>query len=184
MPTFQQTFANCPFPEGVLAVLGDYPVQVRVLKTQRAMEVIATGTNVSRETLAQAEECLKRAFSLSAATVKVDEPQPAVPERSEPATEENVSTPKGPAREKKPVLSPEAGKSVAPPKPTVPKKGPDQGLEEQMEAMRRKLLHPSSNASASGGGKKRVKQIYGKISGKKKPIPLGELALDMGSVLV
>ena len=51
MPTFQQTFANCPFPEGVLAVLGDYPVQVRVLKAQRAMEVVATGTDVSCETL-------------------------------------------------------------------------------------------------------------------------------------
>ena len=46
MPTFQQTFANCPFPEGVLAVLGSYPVRVRVLKAQRAMEVTAIGTDV------------------------------------------------------------------------------------------------------------------------------------------
>ena len=50
MPTFQQTFANCPFPEGVLAVLGSFPAQVRVLKAQRAMEVAVSGTNVSRET--------------------------------------------------------------------------------------------------------------------------------------
>ena len=51
-----------------------------------------------------------------------------------------------------------------------------------MEAMRRKLL--CSDAPAPGKGNKRVRQIYGKISGKKKPIPMNELALDMGSVLV
>lgn len=45
MPTFQQTFANCPFPEGVLAVLGSYPVRVRVNRERRAMEVAAVGYN-------------------------------------------------------------------------------------------------------------------------------------------
>ena len=62
MPTFQQTFANCPFPEGVLAVLGDCPVQVRVNRARRAMEVTAVGTDVSRETIVQAAGALKAAF--------------------------------------------------------------------------------------------------------------------------
>ena len=59
-PTFQQTFANCPFPEGVLAVLGGYPVQVRVHRGQRAMEVALSGAAVSQEILSQASEALKR----------------------------------------------------------------------------------------------------------------------------
>ncbi len=82
MPTFQQTFANCPFPEGVLAVLGSYPVRVRVNRERRAMEVAAAGTDVSRETLAQAELCLKQTFGLNAATVTVEKPEgepPAAP---------------------------------------------------------------------------------------------------------
>ena len=74
MPTFEQTFANCPFPGGVLAVLGDYPTKVRVVKAQRAMEVAVTGTNVSRETLAQAEDCLKQAFGLNSAAITVKGP--------------------------------------------------------------------------------------------------------------
>ena len=56
LPTFQQTFANCPFPEGVLAALGSYPVRVRVLKAQRAMEVIANGAVVSQDILSQAAD--------------------------------------------------------------------------------------------------------------------------------
>ena len=64
MPTFQQTFANCPFPEGVLAVLGSYPVRVRVNRERRAMEVAAVGTDVSRETLVRAEAALKAAFTV------------------------------------------------------------------------------------------------------------------------
>ena len=169
LPTFQQTFANCPFPEGVLAVLGNFPVQVRVLKARRAMEVTATGTDVSPGTLEQAEEALRRAFGLSAATVKVDAPQSVL----EPALEER------PAPEKQPEPVPEKG---APAEEKTAAPGRPLGLEAQMEAMRRKAIR--SDAPASGSGKKRVRQIYGKISGKKKPIPMEELALDMGSVLV
>ena len=56
MPTFQQTFANCPFPEGVLAVLGDYPVQVRVSRELRTMAVTVIGTGISQEISAQAAD--------------------------------------------------------------------------------------------------------------------------------
>ena len=51
MPTFEQTFANCPFPEGVLAVLGEYPVQVRVNRARRAMEVEVSGMSASQAIL-------------------------------------------------------------------------------------------------------------------------------------
>ena len=51
LPTFQQTFAKCPFPEGVLAVLGTYPVEVRVVKAERAMLVRAVGPQVPAELL-------------------------------------------------------------------------------------------------------------------------------------
>ncbi|MDE6922782.1 MAG: PHP domain-containing protein, partial [Oscillospiraceae bacterium] len=162
MPTFQQTFANCPFPEGVLAVLGSFPAQVRVLKAQRAMEVAVSGTNVSRETLAQAEECLKRAFGLSTATVDVNELEPAAPA--------GVEQPP----------APEPDSSQSAPELSVP--APPGDLEAQMAAMRRKLLR--ADTPAAGKGKKKVRQIYGKISGKKKPVPMNELTLDMGSVLV
>ncbi|MDE6589857.1 MAG: PHP domain-containing protein, partial [Oscillospiraceae bacterium] len=177
MPTFQQTFANCPFPEGVLAVLGGYPVQVRVSKAQRAMEVTASGAAVPPEILAQAADCLRRALGLSTAEVRVDQPQAAAQEPPMPQ-----GKPDQPAAEEKPVPTPEAEKPVEPPRDPVPSKAPPQGLEAQMAAMRRKVMQ--GDAPSSGGGKKRVKQIYGKISGKKEPTPLGELTLDMGSVLV
>ena len=173
MPTFQQTFVNCPFPEGVLAALGDYPVRVRVNRAQRAMEVAASGAAVSREILAQAAETLKRAFGLSTAEVVLDMPEPEglppveAPHQEAPAQPEPVpSAPKG---------EPPAASPAPPPKQPL-------DLEAQMKAMRRKLLR--DDGLSSGGKKPKVKQIYGKITGKKKPIPLNELSLDMGSVLV
>ena len=100
MPTFQQTFANCPFPEGVLAVLGSYPVRVRVHKAQRAMEATVSGAAVPKEILSQAAEMLKRTFGLSAATVAVDEPKPEAvqPEPPAPASEEKPPAPHRPNR--------------------------------------------------------------------------------------
>ena len=96
-PTFQQTFANCPFPEGVLAVLGGYPVQVRVHRAQRAMEVALSGAAVSQEILSQAAEALKRAFGLSAAAVEVGLPAPEGPApRPEPPAMEESPVPEAP----------------------------------------------------------------------------------------
>ncbi len=170
-PTFQQTFANCPFPEGVLAVLGGYPVQVRVHRVQRTMEVTAGGAAVPQEILSQAAEALKQALGLAAATVEVEMPLAVVGQT--PAPEEK------PVREA--VNQPEQAVSASP-EPSALRPEPPQDLEAQMKAMRRKLMR--ADAPASGGGKKRLKQIYGKISGKKNPVPMHELALDMGSVLV
>ena len=135
MPTFQQTFANCPFPEGVLAALGSYPVQARVSKAQRTMEVTAVGPAVSREILTQAENVLKAAYGLYSVTVTV-----------------------------------------------APAERPPQGLEAEMAALRRKAME--GEAPKAGERKKRVRQICGKINGRKKPIAIGELTLDMGSVLI
>lgn len=82
MPTFQQTFANCPFPEGVLAVLGECPVQVRVLKTQRTMEVTAVGAVAPEEILNQAVEVLRRTFGLNTVRVELEEPEAVPPEEA------------------------------------------------------------------------------------------------------
>ena len=80
LPTFQQTFANCPFPEEVLAALGHYPVQVRVSKARRAMEVTAGGPAVPQEILTQAADVLKGMYGLHSATVSMAglEPSEAV----------------------------------------------------------------------------------------------------------
>ncbi len=190
MPTFQQTFANCPFPEGVLAVLGGYPVQVRVVKAQRAMEVVAKGTAVSQEILVQASGVLKRAFGLSAASIEVDtsgssvqeEPVPKEPEGHE---QEKGAGPNAPAPKEAGVFTPVEGGPADLAKCPEPQKNEPKDLEAQMKAMRRKLMQKNVPTSgAPDGKKKRGKSIYGNIGGRKKPIPLGELALDMGSVLV
>ena len=141
IPTFQQTFANCPFPEGVLAALGSCPVQVRVSRAERAMEVTASGPAVSQEILTQAADVLKGLYGLHSVMVTVEAAEAA---------------------------------STA--------EAPSQGLEAQMAALRRKAMQ--GEKPKPGGRKKRVRQIYGKISAKKKPVPIGDLTLDMGSVLI
>ena len=92
MPTFQQTFANCPFPQGVLAVLGTYPVSVRVNKAERAMLVHAVGQPVAQDLLEQAENILSQAFRLNRAEIVIEVPepvQPAAPEaQAEPKTDD------------------------------------------------------------------------------------------------
>ena len=175
MPTFEQTFANCPFSEGVLAVLGGYPVQVRVLKSQRAMEVVAKGGAVSQEILTQASETLKNALGLSAARVEVDAASVPAPEPSQPE--------KKPAHSAPPLAPAEAPAAAQEVSAAQPK--PPQDLEAQMKAMRRKLLKKDTpSAGNSGGGKKQGKAIYGVVRSKKLPVPIGELNLDMGTVLI
>ena len=149
LPTFQQTFANCPFPEGVLAVLGTYPVEVRVVKAERAMLIRAVGPQVPAEVLEQAQNILVRTFRLNRAEITVDTPVAAEPE---PAPEAAVQ----------------------------PEKQDD--IFAQMEAVRRQVMR-AENPEAHQK-KSKVKQIYGKINGKKKPVAMNELQLDMGSVLV
>ena len=175
MPTFEQTFANCPFSEGVLAVLGGYPVQVRVLKSQRAMEVVAKGGAVSQEILTQASETLKNALGLSAARVEVDAASVPASEPPQPEKKPVHSAPP-PA----PAEAPAAAQEVSAAQPKPP-----QDLEAQMKAMRRKLLKKDTPAAGnSGGGKKQGKAIYGVVRSKKPPVPIGELNLDMGTVLI
>ena len=120
--------------------------------------------------------CLKQTFGLNAATVTVEKP-----EGEPPAAPPLSLAPEQPRPEKEAAAKP---KSPAPGSAPVqpPAQTPAGDLEAQMAAMRRKLLR--ADAPAAGKGKKRVKQIYGKISGKKKPVPMNELTLDMGSVLV
>ena len=181
MPTFQQTFSRCSFPEGVLSVLGAYPAQVRVHKAQRKMEVRVFGPETDSVVLEGARSGLISAFRLNDAEVQV-----VLPEK--PEKEPAAVPPPAPAAE--PADSGQGGEEQAPTsaeKHSSPaagrkeeKKEPD--LFAQMEAVRRKLMRDA--IPGSQGGKKRVRQIYGKINGKKKTVSIGELNLDMGNVLI
>ena len=176
MPTFQQTFGRCSFPEGVLSVLGGYPAQVLVHKAQRRMEVRLFGPQADAQALDSARKGLISAFQLSDAEIQVIQPpesRPAAakPEQAPAAQAEQPAAKPAQADLEKPDLACEKREE---------KKEPD--LFAQMEAVRRKLMRDSIPGSQEG--RKKVKQIYGKINGKKKPVPIGELNLDMGNVLI
>ena len=149
LPTFQQTFAKCPFPEGVLAALGEYPVEVRVVKAERAMVIRAIGPQVPAELLNQAEDVLVQAFRLNRAQIEIDIPVSV----TEPA-----------------------------PQPASEKEEQQNDIFAQMEAVRQQIMRAQN--PAEGSKKSKIKQIYGKINTKKKSVPMDELQLDMGSVLV
>ena len=76
LPTFQETFANCPFPEGVLAVLGNCPVQVRVNRAERAMDVELLGKTGAGEVLELAAGCIKEALGLNRVAIMELKPAP------------------------------------------------------------------------------------------------------------
>ena len=157
--TFQETFGQYPFPEGVLACFAQYPTQVKVCRQTRTMTVELEGGAAEQGLVDQVRQSLARLFSLNQVAVEfhtqeVPAGTPAVPSASE----------------------------SVPPVSTQAKPAPSGDLFAQMEAMRRKVLNQSN--PGGGHGKPKVKQIYGKINGKKKPVPLGQLQLDMGSVLV
>ena len=157
--TFQETFGQYPFPEGVLACFAQYPTQVKVCRQTRTMTVELEGGAAEQGLVDQVRQSLARLFSLNQVAVEfhtqeVPAGTPTVPSASE----------------------------AVPPVSTQAKPAPSGDLFAQMEAMRRKVLNQSN--PGGGHGKPKVKQIYGKINGKKKPVPLGQLQLDMGSVLV
>ena len=152
LPTFQQTFSKCPFPSEVLAALGNYPVEVKVVKAERSMEIRASGASVSIDILEQAQNALAQAFRLNSVSIHIDAPVEAV--ILEPAIEVQ----------------------------NEPKEEKSGDIFSQMEAMRRQVMR--AQAPDASQKKNKAKQIYGKINHKKKPVPMGELELDMGSVLV
>lgn len=154
MPTFQQTFSKCSIPEAVLSALGTYPVEVRVNKSERIMQVCAVGQPVAPELLEQAQSALSQAFRLSRAEIVIK--LPAINSETDSASEEMIAEP--------------------------PTEDRPEDLFAKMEAMRRQVMQGKS--PDAGAKKSKVKQIYGKINTKKKPIPMNELALDMGTVLV
>ena len=153
-PTFEQTFPGFPFPEGVLAAVGSCPAEVRVNKAERRMEITLQSPAVEQALLDQAGGVLSAVFKLNDVVFRLEQP----PE--EPAPEEPQPEPaEAAAEEEKP-----------------------EDLFARMEAMRRKVMRESTPAAKDG--KKRIKQIFGKISTKKKAVPIGSLELDMGNVLI
>ena len=141
LPTFQQTFAKCPFPEGVLAVLGTYPVEVRVVKAERAMLVRAIGAQVAPDILEQAQAVLVQAFRLNSAKIEVETPVAAVPEPVADAVPETAPA------------TPEAPKAEAP-----------EDIFAQMEAVRRQVRR--AQATEIGQKKSEVEQSDGKINNR------------------
>ena len=152
--TFQETFGQYPFPEGVLTSFAAYPTRVKVNRQARTMTVELEGEQLAPNLVDQVQQSLARAFHLHQAAVEFHSAQA----EAQPAPVA-VETP-----------------------PAAPQPAPGGDLYAQLEAMRRKVLNQS--VPGGGHGKPKVKQLYGKINGKKKPVPLGELQLDMGSVLV
>ena len=152
--TFQETFGQYPFPEGVLTSFAAYPTRVKVNRQARTMTVELEGERLAPNLVDQVQQSLARAFTLHQAAVEFHTAQPEA--QSAPVA---VETP-----------------------PAASQPAPGGDLYAQLEAMRRKVLNQSM--PGGGHGKPKVKQLYGKINGKKKPVPLGELQLDMGSVLV
>ncbi|MDD6159971.1 MAG: PHP domain-containing protein, partial [Oscillospiraceae bacterium] len=155
-PTFEQTFSKCPFPEGVMAALGTYPVEVRVIKAERAMEVRAWGTPVPEELLALARDTLQRCFKLNTVSVSFEAPA-AAPEEPEPS-------------------------APVPQEPPAAEAEKPEDIFAKMEAMRHQVMEAAPKTPEAQ--KSKTRQIYGKISSKKAPVSMGELQLDMGSVLV
>ena len=152
--TFQETFGQYPFPEGVLTSFAAYPTRVKVNRQARTMTVELEGEQLAPNLVDQVQQSLARAFNLHQAAVEFHSAQA----EAQPAPVA-VETP-----------------------PAASQPAPGGDLYAQLEAMRRKVLNQSM--PGGGHGKPKVKQLYGKINGKKKPAPLGELQLDMGSVLV
>ena len=152
LPTFHQTFSKCLFPNEILANLGDYPVEVKVIKAERSMEICAVGAPVPQELLDQTQTILAQTFRLNRVLIRIDTPVESV----EPEQVAEVYTEQ--------------------------KEEKTDDIFSQMEAMRRQVMRAQTPDAAQK--KNKAKQIYGKINHKKKPVPMGELELDMGSVLV
>ena len=79
--TFEQTFAKCAIPQGVLSALGPCPAEVRVHKAARSMLVtVHADCTPDVGALRQAEAALVRCFRLQSARVEVvADPAPATP---------------------------------------------------------------------------------------------------------
>ena len=171
--TFEQTFAKCAIPQGVLSALGPCPAEVRVNKAARSMLVtVHADCTPDVGALRQAEAALVRCFRLQSARVEVvADPAPATPA---------------------PQISPEAEKKADPvptkqtPAGAVAQSGERKGqdLFGKMAALRKSVMSTPGPAGQAGEKKGRIKQIFGKISTRKQPTAIGELELDMGNVLI
>ena len=139
--TFQETFGQYPFPEGVLACFAQYPTQVKVCRQTRTMTVELEGGAAEQGLVDQVRQSLARLFSLNQVAVEFHTQEVPAGTLTVPSASEAV-----------------------PPVSTQAKPAPSGDLFAQMEAMRRKVLNQSN--PGGGHGKPKVKQIYGKIIAK------------------
>ena len=198
--TFEKTFAGCPFPADVLPALGQCPVAVRVSRTERTMEIVGTAPAAApEELLRRAEQAIAARYGLSGVHIRLTAEAQAAPapqvqpaQRAQKSAEKSAEKlPEAPVRK---AAEQSAQKTAAPVSPAAQKGAAGESssapgdLFARMEEMRRAVAgsRAAPAASAPGGTprKGRVRQIYGKISSRKKPTPIGDLVLDMGNVLI
>jgi len=177
--TFEQTFSRCRLPEDIRAALGKCPVEVRINKAARSMLVTARDAQqCSPEIMRQAERLLAQCFKLQSARVEAA-PRQEMP-RPSPAAKPTPAESAAPASQP-PAPKRQGGTAGKPPSPKQ-----EGDIFAKMAAMRKSVSSIHSGAVPAGQGRKkpRVRQIYGKISSRRKPVPIASLGLDMGSVLI
>ena len=176
MLPFLNTFASCQFSPEVRRELADCTVAVGIDRMSRIMKLRLDSLASLPETVLDCvREELKRVFQL--AGVEIDctshEPVPvstiSEPEQVPPPEEPPVSNEVSPAPEQSDGPVPESTEEVF----------------RRTQAIREAALAGVSAAPAAKTEKKpKDKVIFGKISTNKRATPIGELALDMGNVLV
>ena len=133
--TFQESFGQYPFPEGVLTSFAAYPTRVKVNRQARTMTVELEGEQLAPNLVDQVQQSLARAFHLHQAAVEFHTAQA----EAQPAPV--VETP-----------------------PAAPQPAPGGDLYAQLEAMRRKVLNQSIPGGGHGKpkGKQLYGKINGK----------------------
>ena len=198
-PLFLQTFARCRFSPQAEEQLKDCGAAVTIEKARRAMHVaLSCPKQPDAAVLLDVRRTLLDTFRLNEVELEVHlpekapEPEQKPPEHAQetPAVSQPAPQPAAPAASAAPEPAPapqetpEAPKAAAEPvsaEPSAPQADPFAAT----EAIRRAALQNSAvRVVAAKKADKGPKNIYGKLSLRKHPTPMGELELDMGSVCV
>ena len=181
---FLTTFSRCPFPPQVREALAQARAAVTIEKARRRMRVdLDSPITPDEAVLACVRQVLADTFRLSQVEVAVRLPAPEAPP-PEPAVVP------APQPEPAPHISGDAASPVPDSPPPAPAKVPagrGEDLFSQTEALRAAALRqaPAPAAPAPGKEKKeKLHPIYGRVSPRKKPVDMGSLQLEMGTVVV
>ena len=156
IPFLQMFSALCRYTELAVAVEGWIIVSASIQKAQRSATIVVEGAGgAGANLIREAEETVCRTYGLS--SVKIEALVSCEPERAAPPVEE-------------PAPVSEAEDAFA-----------------RTQAIRAEALKNIKRAVPSGETKQATKEhgkvIYGRVV-KKKPVPMGDLELDMGTVVI